>query len=229
MRQFLLLLALMFFGLTEMHAQTTGYIGVGGGDDFDNLNAGIIGGIEVPVTKHFEVDLFENFSPFESHVKIGKGFSNLTSGEGIVWFSDHWGLDGRADYSMYAITGLTKRAYYGFGGLAYSGHVAGAPASITIDYFREFHNGVYADGIETNHLQGAEFDFTVRLGCTGPVCWRAMEYVDIGRSLTQGDPYCDGSIGPKTCGNRGSGIGGGFTGGIAIEFPRRRWHENDPL
>lgn len=221
--------ALLFAG--QANAQTRVLVGASGGDSFDNYSFGVQAGIEVPFAKHYELDLRDTFSPIESHVALGSGRANLASVGGIVWFTPSWGLNGQVEDSSYNVTKVTKDADYAFGGLSYRGMIGGAPTRLTFNYIRQFNNGVAPSGLESSHLQGFDFGFTMRFGCFGAFCVRNSEDFVFGRVLTQGNQACDGSlpiVAPNVyCGPRGTAFGGGFTGSIVLEFPRHRGHEQD--
>jgi hypothetical protein len=215
---------------TTANAQTRFLTGVTGVQDFDNSSIGVTAGIEVPFAKHYELDLKDTFSPFESHVALGGGRANLATVGGFVWLSKSFGLTGHVDDSSYNVTKVTKDADYGFGGLAYRGILGGLPARFTLSYIRQFNNGITPTGLESSHLQGVDLGFTVRFGCLGDVCIRTSEDFTAGRVLTQGNPICDGSYplptGTTAC-PRGIAIGGGVEGSLLIEFPRRRATEQE--
>jgi hypothetical protein len=222
---FALLLVSLF--ATRANAQTRFLFGTSGGIAFDNSSVGVTARVEIPFLKHYELDLQDTFSPVESHVALGGGRANLASVGGHIWLTNHWGLNGRVEDSAYNVTKVTKDADYAFGGLTYRGVLAGSPARLSFDYLRQFNNGVTPSGLESSHMQGGDIAFTVRIACTGPFCVRLSEDNYFGQVWAQGNPYCDGSIGPQTCGNRDRRIGGGFVVGVMLEFPRRRASEND--
>jgi hypothetical protein len=229
----LLLLLVALLVPAHVGAQTRVLFGVSGGDSFDNYNFGVQAGLEVPFAKHFELDLKDTFSPIESHVALGSGRANVASVGGIVWLTKSWGLSGQVEDSSYNVTKVTKDADYAFGGLVYRTILGGAPTRLTFDYVRQFNNGISPSGLESSHLQGASIGFSMRFGCVGAVCIRNSENFVFGRVLTQSNPVCDGTFGitggngPNGTCPRGSALGGGVTGSIMFEFPRRRGKEND--
>lgn len=211
-----------------LRAQTRILVGPSGSANFDNSSVGVLAAIEIPLAKnHLELDARDVFSPFESHVALGGGYANRVSVGGFGWFSDHWGIDARGERSSYDVTQVSKAAYYGIGGFAYRRIVGGFPARFTFNYIRQFNTGITPSGLESPQLQGGEFGFTVRLICASFFCVRLSEDIDVGVVKTQGNPYCDGSIGPQTCGSRGTAIGGGANTSVTFEFPRRKAIEND--
>jgi hypothetical protein len=178
--------------------------------------------------KHYELDLKDTFSPFETHVALGGGYANLTSAGGHIWLTNSLGLNGKVERTNYSVTQVSKVADYAFGGVTYRTVSLGVPSRFSFDYIGQFNNGVAPSGVETSHLQGFAFIIENRLGCAGPFCFRLENQESFGRVLTQGDQYCDGSIGPLVPGcARGSAFGGGFTGTFYLEFPRRKATEND--
>ena len=229
----LILLLIALFVPVRASAQTRVLVGVEGAQAFDNSSVGAAISLEVPFAKRFEIDLQDTFSPIESHVSLGGGRANITSATGRVWFSQHWGLVGGVEDSMYDVTKVTKDADYGFGGFAYRASVGGLPARFSFEYVRQFNNGISPSGLESSHLQGADIGYTMRFGCLGAICIRNSEDIVAGRVLTQGNQNCDGSlpiVAPNVyCGPRGSAFGGGVTASISIEFPRHKGHEYDPF
>jgi hypothetical protein len=222
-----LALILALFIPTFSHAQTRVLVGVAGAQEFDNSSVGVLVGVEIPFAKHYELDLKDTFSPFESHVALGGGRANLASVGGNIWFTPSLGLTGRVEDSSYNVTKISKDGDYAFGGIIYRGIVGGLPARFALSYIREFNNGVSPTGLETPQLQGGDFGFTVRFGCIGAVCIRNSEDFVFGRVLTQGNPLCDGANGgPVTC-QRGPALGGGVNVSVLLEFPRHRGKEND--
>jgi hypothetical protein len=230
----LIALALFIAFLIPAHsnAQTRVLLGASGGDSFDNYSFGVQAGLEVPFAKHYELDLQDTFSPIESHVSLGAGRANIASVGGQIWFSPSWGINGRVEDSAYNVTKVTKDADYAFGGLTYRAVVGGLPARFSFDYIRQFNNGISPSGLESSHLQGADFGFTVRFGCFSAFCVRTSEDFVFGRVLTQSNPICDGTFGVTggpgggAC-PRASAFGGGVTASILLEFPRHRGHEYD--
>lgn len=234
MRKFLfgVVLFLAMLLAPAAHAQTRVVIGGEGGIDFNNKILGVTAGIEQPFAKHFEIDLYGTFDPLESKTGYGSGFSYSTYGVFTGWFSDHWGLNGQFDRGAYTVTQAHKTAYYTYGGVSYRNFVWGSPARFDFDYFRQIHNGIAADGTETNHVQGGSVSFSVRLGCAKSFCVRLDETVDAGHVLQQGNPMCDGTFGNTggpnggPCKRQGS-VSGGATAAVVFEFPRRQGQEDE--
>lgn len=228
-----LALLLAFLVPSYVRAQTRVLVGVAGAQEFDNSSVGVIAGFEIPFAKHYELDLKDTFSPFESHVALGGGRANLASVGGQIWLTSAWGITGRVEDSSYNVTKIAKDGDYAFGGVIYRGIVGGLPARFSLSYIREFNNGISPTGLETPQLQGGDFGFTVRLGCFGAVCIRNTADFVFGRVLTQGNPVCDGTYG-VTGGNgpggscpRSAALGGGVNASVVFEFPRKRGHESD--
>jgi hypothetical protein len=218
----------LLLGSLAAHAQGTRIlIGPSGGDSYDNYQFGVSGGIEQPIGKHLELDFTYRYSPVEKHVALGSGHANLVYGGAYIWLTDHIGLTGRVESSGYAVTRVSKRADYVFGGLAYRAKVGGLPARFTLSYTQQFENGVSTTGLETPHLKGLDFGFSVRLGCKGAVCFRESSDFQFGHVLTQGNPVCDGSYGKAITCPRTGAFGGGTIATFAFEFPRPRGHEAD--
>lgn len=224
-----LVLAVSMFAVNT-NAQTKVLLGATGVQEFDNSSVGVTAAVEIPFAKHFELDLHDTFSPFESHVSLGGGRANLASAGGFIWLTKSIGLTGKVEDSSYNVTKITKDGDYAFGGLAYRGIIGGLPARFTFSYVREFNNGITPTGLESPRLQGGDVGFTVRFGCVGSVCIRTSEDFIVGRVLTQGNPLCDGfyalPTGWSPC-PRTSAIGGGVQASVLLEFPRRRGHEGD--
>ena len=224
----LFLAVLLFAGSAQAQTRILG--GVTGAQDFDNSSVGVTAAIEVPFLKHYELDLRDTFSPFESHVALGGGRANIATIGGFIWLTKSFGLTGHVDDSSYNVTKVTKDADYGFGGLAYRGILGGLPARFTLSYIRQFNNGITPTGLESSHLQGVDLGFTVRFGCFSSMCVRMSEDFTAGRVLTQGNPLCDSSYplaaGVTACPRTGA-IGGGVQGSLLLEFPRRKASEQE--
>ena len=226
----LLLLVCSLFANSEcVKAQTRVLVGGAGAIAWDNQSAGATFGLEVPFLKRYELDLKDTFSPFETHVALGGGYANLTSAGGHIWLTKSFGFNGKVERTGYSVTDVSKVADYAFGGLTYRTLALGTPTRFSFDFIGQFNNGVTPSGVETSHLQGFAFIIENRLGCVGPFCIRLDNEMSGGRVLEQGDPYCDGSIGPQTCGNRTASFGGGFSGSLTLEFPRHKATENQPF
>jgi hypothetical protein len=224
------LIAVMLFCMSlftcKANSQTRIQIGVAGAQAFDNSDVGVTATLEVPFAKRFEISLSDTFSPLESHVGLGGGRANITNATGRIWFGS-WGLNGQVEDSMYDVTKVTKDADYAFGGVTKRATVGGAPARFSFDYIRQFNNGITPSGLESSHLQGFDFGYTMRFGCVGSICIRTSEDFVAGAVKTQGNPQCDGQFGgPITCA-RSTALGGGVKASITVEFPRHRGHEYD--
>ena len=210
-----------------LHAQVRVLAGATGGSSLGNLSLGPAVGLEVPFGGRLELDLSDTFSPFESHVALGHGWADVASAGGHVWLTPGFGLNGSFEHSEYHVTGASKGYEYALGGVTWRRKAWGAPARLSLDYLRELHDGISADGTETDHVQGGEFTLEARLGCSGPLCVRMTSQFGAARVLTQSNPQCDGSFGgPVTCPRPGvwAGI---FQLGLLLEIPRRRGHESD--
>lgn len=225
----ILLLIVSLFAV-QAKAQTRILLGATGVQAYDNSSVGVTAALEIPFLNHYELDLRDTFSPFESKVALGGGRANIAAVGGFVWLTEHWGLTGRAEDSSYNVTKVTKDGDYAFGGFAYRGVFGGFPARFTFQYVGEFNNGITPSGLESPHLQGGDIGFTMRFGCLGAVCIRNSENLSFGRVLTQSNPLCDYSYplaaGVTPCPRTGA-LGGGVQVSIALEFPRRRGHESD--
>lgn len=229
----LAVLFLLIVGLfaAPAYAQTRVLFGAAGGQDFDNSNVGGTLAIEVPFLKHYELDLQDTFSPIESHVSLGGGRANVTSAGGHIWLTKSFGIVGRAEDSAYNVTKVAKDDDYAVGGFAWRGLVGGAPTRFELAFIQEFNNGINSTGLETPHLQGVDFGFTMRFGCASFFCVRNSEDFIAGAVKEQGNPICDGAYGITGGPNGGpcprvTGVGGGVTGSVVFEFPRRRATEN---
>lgn len=228
MKKIILALAILLLSfVSTAKAQTRILVGAGGSIAWDNKSVGASFAIEIPFLKHYELDLKDTFSPFETHVALGDGYANLASVGGHIWLTNSFGLNGKVERTNYAVTQVSKVADYAFGGVTYRTVAMGVPVRFSLDYIGQFNNGVSPSGVETSHLQGAALIIENRLGCAGPFCFRLENEQSFGRVLTQGNQYCDGSIGPQTCGSRTPAFGGGFTGTLYLEFPRHKDTEND--
>lgn len=211
----------------EPSTQARMLVGVQGGLSNGSDAAGVLGGAEIPLGRHFEVDLLDNYSPLTSHAPYGTGWSNSGKVGAIVWASRNVGVEGAASYSNYAVKKLSKGSYFAFGGVVFRGLWNGAPVRIHLDYIRQFQNYMIR-GTEPNYLQGGKGSVDVRIGCSGKFCYRLEWYVQGGMVKTQSNPQCDGAYPgvPITC-PRGSVGSGGAGASFFIEFPRRKNAETE--
>jgi hypothetical protein len=215
-----------------LHAQTRILTGVSVSGEYGNISVGPVISMEAPVTKHLEISALDAFYPIEQHIALGHGWANRLKSGMIVWATPSLGVNGSVELSQYH-TSINKKAGYVFGGITYR-TVGWVPTRLTIDYVRQFANGISKDGTESAHLQGVLFNVDMRMGCTGPMCFRFAPEMQIGRVLTQSNPVCDGTFGVTGGPNGGPcprtpSIGGGFGITLSVEFPRRRDTEDNPF
>lgn len=211
------------FGIVvPARAQTRILLGGAGGSEFGNDSGGFKASIEQPFSRRYEIDLSDTFSPLENHIGFGHGTANVARVVGDLWVSLHFGISGGGEFSDYHVTQLTKGGYSALAGPILRLKVRGIPMRIGVSYAGQFHNGTNSLGVETNHLQGAMFTLTSRMGCVGAVCFRLGEEIVSGHFLQQGNPVCEAT----TCPRQGS-TGGGAQVSFAVEFPRPRGREND--
>jgi hypothetical protein len=201
-------------------------IGAQTGSSFGNLFAGILAGVELPVTRHLELDLHDTFSPVEQHVPYGNGTANQVIGGGIVWINRSVGLNGQMEYSSYRVAGLSKAGDYVLTGITLRKTANAMPLRLSFDYLREVNNGI-SQGTESPRLQGGQFNLDMRVACHLAFCVRVQFDFKVGRVLQQSNPVCDGTYG--ITGGPGGGpcyrtaaSSGAFTGAVLFEFPRRR-------
>lgn len=211
---FLLILLLILFIAPAISAQKV-VVGVDGGSSFGNMFIGPTVGLEVPFAKRYELDLYDTFAPIEEHIALGHGWSNQAKAGGIVFLTDHFGLNGYAEYSNYS-TNIYKANEYALGGVNYET----TGMLLNFDYLREFNNGISSAGIESSHIQGGDFGMKIRTYCNKHICYRVDFDFKVGRVLEQGNEACDGSYGPVTC-PRTAAIAGAFTGAFVIELGHR--------
>lgn len=212
-------------GLSPRTVDGTRFIlGADAGQDFGNEFAGAVLGIERPIGRHFEADLYERPSPIESHLGLGTGFANVAQGGGIVWLKSAVALSGSMERSQYAVSSAEKAAYYAQMGPIFRLNLTGAPSRITVQYVRQISNGISSNGTESSHLNGFAFSLESRVSCASYACVRLKESFDVGHFLEQSNPVCDGTdannLGEAPCPRKG-GWSGGFTFTAVIEFGRR--------
>jgi hypothetical protein len=177
-----------------------------------------IGGCDLPEwmypiqPSHFELDLRDTFDPLEEHVKLGKGYDNVATIEPVIWLTKGFGLDGRADWSQYRVTKVSKHSAYIYGGITTRGVWLDAPVRVALYYFREVNNGIYGRGIETSRVQGGSLYLEAQVGCTKHACYYTTLETAAGTLLEQGNPVCDGSFGKVTCQRNRTISGSGIMG-----------------
>jgi hypothetical protein len=222
----------------NVSAQSRFLVGGEGGKMYDNTTIALLGVGEFPIGHRFEVGIRDSFSPYSGHTALGNGHANSARGSAILWMSKSFGLAGNIENNGYTAGSVTKNSFYTLDGVIIRRMAQGSPVRFEFDYVRQvdnqvadiqYVNGVRANGTEPDYLQGGRFDFDARLGCSGKVCYRLEFETQVGHVLTQGDPNCDGTWGPDTCGHRASAISGGALISFKLEFPRRKATENDPF
>lgn len=224
----MLLIALIF--PTHATAQARILVGGSGGESFNNLFIGPVIAVEIPFAKKFEFDSSFEIAP---EFKRGYGYGyedNVTIG-GIRWISSKFGFRVSGEQSRYAVTTATKDASFFHIGPIWRGTVAQAPMRLSLEYTRQFHNGI-SNGTETSHFNGGQATLDIRTGCAGSVCGRFKLAFQVGHFLNQGNPVCDGTFGNGSqvgflpC-PRSGGVSGGVIMSVSMEFPRRKGHEDD--
>jgi hypothetical protein len=218
------------------------WVGVTGGDSFNNTNLGIEVGLEKPFSKRFAISLTERFLPLETKRALGTGDANIVRGTTYVWLTPKFGFAANAELSSYSISQVNKATIYVFGGPVWRHTIFGAPARLELDYVGQVDNhyinqflvnhNLQTGGIEPGQMQGARFALNLRAGCFSNFCVNINEEYSLGRVLTQGNPICDGTIGNGSQAGiascpRGSGISGSVAASVRFVFPRPRGHEND--
>jgi hypothetical protein len=195
-------------------------VGANMGSSFGNLFFGPSVALEWPITRHFELDLKDNFSPIEQHIALGNGWANQVYAGGIGWITQSVGVNGNVEYSNYKVS-ISKHAEYAAGGITYRTAKPGIPMRFTFDYLTQLQNGIDATGTESAHLKAGQFNLDMRVACHLNFCFRLSFDFKIGHVLTQGNPQCDGTYGPTTCPRSGASSGA-FSSILSMEFPRRR-------
>lgn len=212
-----LVLALALLFTPTVKAQTV-LLGVSGSDSFNNMSAGVTAGVEIPFHR-FEVDLYDIYSPYETHVGLGQGHANIATAGGRFWMTDKFALSGRIEDSGYSVTKVSKTAFYVLSGFTVRHTVLDFPSRINFGYAQQINNGI-VNGVETSHLRGGYIGIETRLGCTKNYCFRFFEQLTAGHTLNQGNPVCDGTIGAGnfTTGPYPCPRHGGFGGGVIVGF-----------
>ena len=100
-----------------LHAQAIVAAGVQGGSSFGNYFLGASSLALVPITRHFEIDAQDTFSPVEIHTALGSGWSNTATAGGILWVRHGVGIDGGGSLSNYSVAHASKIQEFGHGGL----------------------------------------------------------------------------------------------------------------
>lgn len=221
----------LFSPTSDYDEQTRVLVGTMVGSSFGNYFFGLKGGIEIPFASRYELDSQETISPFERHVALGSGWANQVSAGGHLWLTKGFGLNFSAEYSNYSVTTVRKGGEFVFGGVTWRKIAWGVPARFSLNYIREFNNGISANGTESARLQGGEFLMVARMGCSGFVCSRVEFDFQAGHVLTQGNPICDGTYGITGGPNGGpcfrtGAWSGGATMGFILEFPSRPGNED---
>lgn len=212
-------LAVLMMIVPQLHAQVRVVLGGGGGVVYSNTTASVLAGLEIPVKK-FEFNTLNTFSPYEAHTGLGTGVAGSFRESAIYW-TKSIGVTSSFQFSEYD-TVIRKRGYFGLAGVVFRANPGkDAPMRFEFDYVRQVYNKYHTDtGIESNYLQGLQFKWQVRVGCSRYGCSRLFATFDSGHVRLQSNPHCDGTLpGPVTC-PRATAWSGGSTGGILFEFPR---------
>jgi hypothetical protein len=215
----------VFLFAVPASAQTRILAGASGGELYNNASIGLTAGIEQPITKHFEADLYETFSPIEWKGGIGHGVANNVQVGGIAWLTNSLGATGNIQHAQYWITPLQKSAWYAEAGPIIRLQAFGTPSRFSVLYEQQIKNGISDAGIETSHLHGVAVVLDSRLVCATRFCVRMRDEWEAGAVLQQGNPRCDGSLGLTGGFNggpcpRARTISGGFFISLSLEFPR---------
>jgi len=131
----------------------------------------------------------------ENHIALGNGWANESISTGTLWVASKLGLTSGYENTRYQVTLAKKHADYVLGGVTVK---VGSDTQLTFAYQQEFHNGV-RNGLETSHFRGGVFEVDTTLGCSNHGCLHFGLVNELGRILEQGNPACDGSLGPVTC------------------------------
>lgn len=205
-------------------AQTRVLVGADAGIDFSNESVGAVLGIEQPIGKHFEAELYERPSPIESHLGLGSGFANVAQAGGIAWLNSTLGISGTLEQSRYNVTAASKSAYYLLIGPIMRFSLVGTPSRLSVTYAGQLHNGVSSSGTESSHLNGFALSLDSRVSCARIACLRLKESFDVGHILEQGNPANDSPSAAIASGQtyhpRIGAFSGGFTFSAVLEFGR---------
>jgi hypothetical protein len=182
--------------------------------------------IEKPVSRRFEVDSGVSYSPDRKYItNDGKSFE--VSGDTIFWVSHYFGLYQDVTYNRLWTSQFDKRTLAPESGVVFRTLFAGVPTRMYLDYVIPT-GRIDSNGIESNRLQGIQYNLIGRLGSIGRTTvrlgftWQVYHYYD------QGNPLCDGTFdGPVTCRRTGH-VSGTSALNINFEFGRRS-HDDDDL
>ena len=213
-----LALALALLTAMPMRAQTRILTGANVGIDFNNESAGFVVGIEQPITKHFEADLYDIASPIESHLGLGTGTANLINAGGIAWATKTIGLTAQLKSSRYDVTDTSKNAYYLQPGLVFRIPIQDSASRLSVLGAHQLYNGVRADGTESSHLNGFSLVLDSQVSCTKHTCIRLKEQFDTGHILEQGNPANDSRAAAAANGQTYHPRTGAWSGGFTFTF-----------
>lgn len=220
-----ILLALAILTAMPAFAQTRMLVGADAGIDFSNESVGAVLGIEQPIGKRIEIDLYERLSPIESHLGLGSGFANIAQGGGIVWLTKQVGLSFTVERSQYDVKAAEKSSYYAQIGIVDRFLLVGSPSRFGVTDARQIYNGISPNGTESSHLNGFALSLDSRVSCARIACLRLKESFDVGHILEQGNPANDSPAAAIASGQsyhpRIGAWSGGFTFSAVVEFSRR--------
>lgn len=205
-------------------AQVRVLAGGSGGVVLNNATVCVKTGVEVPFSR-YEVNVLNDFCPYENHKGLGYGKSDILSSTGIVWLKNNFGATFGAENSSYSVTSVSKSGTLLKGGLIKKLYIGDLPSRVSIGYIQQIRNGV-VNGVESSHLKGGYVTIDSRLTCNTRACLRTVFDFDIGHTLAQGNPICDGTYGNGSqvgflpCPRR-SAIGGGFQFSIVADIHKK--------
>lgn len=205
----------------QQELRTHFLFGPDGGYNFGNTFIGFKTKIEMPLGKHLEIDSSATLDPYESHIALGHGFTYSVMPGAIFWVNRTSGFEGLYSHGAYTVTKAAKAADYVYAGYVYKHTMIDLPTRFHFDYFRQVHNGISANGTETNHVTGGSFTWDNLVGCFQSGCAHSEFTWYTGRTLNQGNPVCDGQYTKVITCPRQSVLSGGFEYSVLFEFPRR--------
>jgi len=204
---FVALLAMLIFAIAG-HAQTryTGSadVGLDQGLGFEIPTVDLIGGIERPIGRRFELDAAGTygFTRKAADEPRPNGRTAIVSVTPIIWATPWLGLTGEINCNWLFTTAYNKAAcsHFPAPGVVFRARPLGLPSRLWLAGVIPSGSIDRKTGIESNRVSGVQFAWEARIGHIGPADVRLILGLGVYHGYSQGNPLCDGTDGPPvTC------------------------------
>jgi hypothetical protein len=176
--------------------------------------------LEVTLNPRVVIDANASYS-YAHKLVLNNGYE-LSQGGGAIFFIKPWfGINPTFEHTLLATSAYRKDNWTLSPGVVFRAYPIGIPSRITL-------NGIIPSGrkidpvtgIENNEESGVRFGWTAYMGSPGPVDSYMAFGMGFFHGYDQGNPICDGTYGPATCGHRTSWLTGNATFSFEFRFPK---------